>query len=292
MVSIVKRKKGNSVFFYLKHGTGKRSKEVYLGKTIPNDINERKKRFLLEFYREEWLARLKSIHKNYQEELKRTPKDAILKNSESFAISFTYNTQRIEGSTLTFRETADLLVFNITPKRKAIQDMIETKMHKEVFDEMLKRKKKLSLRTILYWHFKMFEQTKPQFAGKIRTYPVGVMGSKAEFPSWRVVPRLLKECFARYNRQRQEINPVELAARAHLEFTTIHPFGDGNGRIARLIMNYILGEFGYPLLDIKFTDRLPYFRSQEKSQIQDNEIYFLKWFMKYYFKTWSTYDNI
>lgn len=282
MVSVVKRKKGNSTFYYLKHSTSTRQKEIYLGKKIPSDLEERKKRFLLEFYREEWISKLEIIHNSYKDEIKRTPKQAIHKNIEAFEVLFTYNTQKIEGSTLTFRDTVDLLVHGITPSRKPEQDMVETKLHQQVFNEMLKREKSLSLKTINYWHAKMFNKTKPQFAGQIREYAVYVKGSRAKFPKWEDVLKLLDDFFSWYKNIRGKINPVEIAGLAHIRFTTIHPYGDGNGRIARLITNYILDNFGYPLLDIKFTDRMPYYRAQEKAQLQNNEVYFLQWFIKYY----------
>ena len=282
MVSVVKRKKGNSTFYYLKHNTSTKQKEIYLGKKIPDDLEERKKRFLLDFYREEWIPKLEIIHKIYQDEIKRTPKQAIRKNIEAFEVLFTYNTQRIEGSTLTFRDTVDLLVHGITPSRKPEQDMVEAKLHQQVFNEMLKREKSLSLKTVNYWHTKMFNKTKPQFAGQIREYAIYVKGSRAKFPKWEDVLKLLDDFFVWYKKIREKINPVEIAGLAHIRFTTIHPYCDGNGRIARLITNYILDNFGYPLLDIKFTDRMPYYRAQEKAQLQNNEVYFLQWFIKYY----------
>jgi len=282
MVSVVKRKKGNGTFYYLKHSTSTRQKEIYLGKQIPDDLEERKKRFLLDFYREEWIPKLEIIHKSYKDEIKRTPKQTIRQNIEAFEVLFTYNTQRIEGSTLTFRDTADLLVHGITPSRKPEQDMIEAKLHHQVFSEMLKQEKPLSLKTVNYWHTKMFNKTKPQFAGQVREYAVYVTSSRAKFPKWEDVLKLLDDFFSWYKNIRGKINPVEIAGLAHIRFTTIHPYGDGNGRIARLITNYILDNFGYPLLDIKFTDRMPYYRAQEKAQLQNNEVYFLQWFIKYY----------
>lgn len=145
-------------------------------------------------------------------------------------------------------------------------------------------KKTLSERTVIYWHARMFNRTKPQFAGQIREYPVGVRGSRAVFPDWERVPGLLREYFEWYEKSRGKLNPVELAALAHLKLTTIHPFGDGNGRTARLVMNYVLDNFGYPLLDIRFADRKKYARAQERAQISGNDVHFLQWFTKYYLK--------
>ena len=91
------------------------------------------------------------------------------------------------------------------------------------------------------------------------------------------------------NANKIKLNPVELAALVHLKFVTIHPFGDGNGRTTRLMMNHVLNKFDYPLLDIDYDDRRSYYNALEKSQTKDDELPFLKWFIKQYFKTYKNY---
>lgn len=79
-------------------------------------------------------------------------------------------------------------------------------------------------------------------------------------------------------------NIIEFACLAHYKFVSIHPFGDGNGRISRLIMNYILLKNNFRLMLIRNVDKRAYFKSLEKSQLNHDAIHFLKWFMKYYIK--------
>lgn len=284
MVSIIKRKKGNNNYYYLKHTTRKRQKEGYLGTTIPKNIEDIKREFLLNFYREEWLPQLEEIFKYNKKSQKQTPKSILKKLLESFSVNFTYHTQRIEGSTLTLRETSNILVDGITPSQKPQSEMIEAKQHQKIFFEMLEHKKKTSLDTILYWHEKLFEQTDTNIAGQTRRYPIEVRGSKFEFPFWDEVLGLLKEFFMWYNKNKDKIHPVELAALVHFKFVSIHPFGDGNGRISRLLMNCVLDEKKYPMVIIEYKDRLVYYSVLEKSQLENNPFYFVRWFVNMYIK--------
>lgn len=93
---------------------------------------------------------------------------------------------------------------------------------------------------------------------------------------------MLQEFFRWYSKNKNKIHPVELAALVHLKFVTIHPFADGNGRISRLIMNFILHKKGYPMLDIKYERRNRYYTALERSQIKKTENTFVQWFMRRY----------
>jgi len=289
MVNIVKRKKGNDDYYYLRHNIrrGNKEKEIYLGKKIPKNIEELKQKFLLEFYREEWIPITEEIHKNFQKERKRMPKDIIEKELKNFSIKFTYDTQKIEGSTLTLKETADLLENGKTPANKPISDAKEAENHQKLFFELLKFKKDLSLEVMLSWHKKLFNDTKSDIAGKIRDYNVGIGLSKFQPPRHQAVPLLLKDFFVWYNKNKKLLNPVELAALVHLKIVTIHPFGDGNGRISRLMMIYVLNRFRHPMLNIDYSNRNSYYNALERSQVKENDIHFLRWFMNRYFKTYS-----
>jgi Fic family protein len=282
MATVVTRKKGNNAYYYLNHNAGGRQREVYLGKSIPKNIEQLKKQLVLDFYRDGWLPKLEAIHEAFQKNLKIMPKSALQEELEEFSIHFTYNTQRIEGSTLTKNDVFNLLKFGLTPPRKPQYDTVEATEHKKIFLEMLVEKRPLSLGLVLHWHKRMFEQTKPQFAGRIRTFNVGITNSESRFPNWTIVQKSLVGFFKWYSANKKKLNPAELAALAHLKFVTIHPFGDGNGRVSRLLMNYVLHHFGCPMFDIKYEDRVFYYRSLEKSNLQDNEFPFLNWFMKRY----------
>ena len=156
--------------------------------------------------------------------MKRTPPSAKEKNLEDFTIKFTYNTNRIEGSTLTLTETADLLEKGIAPLRRPIADIKETEAHKKVFQEVLDFDKDLSMKTILSWHKRLFEGTKRDIAGKVRDHRVAITRSEFKPPDPKDLEILLREFFKWYNKNKNKLHPVELSALVHLKFVTIHPF--------------------------------------------------------------------
>ncbi len=288
MVSIVKE----GGFYYMKHHTRDKEKRRYLGKTIPKDIEQQKKTFLKEFYCKVWDGKTRKIIASYKKDTVGIPRSIKLKNFESFAISFTYNTQRIEGSSLTRADTINLLVHGVTSAKKSKIDAIETLKHYELFIRLVTSKKleRIRKKDVLKWHREIFDQTKIGEAGDIRHHRVGVITSnEVEFTPVPQIPKKLKEFFDWLNRYDKKANPVEFAALTHYKLVSIHPFADGNGRISRLVMNYVLFKYDCPLVQIESRDKRSYFKSLEKSQTNNNEMYFLKWFMKYYIKSNKRY---
>jgi Fic family protein len=284
MVVVRKRKIGDQTYFYLEHsyrnGTKVEKKELYLGKELPKDIAKIKKDFFAEFSGD-LHEQLELIKKNYAKEQKTLPPSAKEKELETFSIKFTYDTQRIEGSTLTLKETANLLEHGITPAQKPIRDVKEAEAHSKLFFKVLKEKD-ISLNTVLYWHKQLFEQTKPDIAGQIRKHQVAIARSKFMPPLAVEVYPLLREFFKWYEQNKKTMQPVELAALVHLKFVTIHPFGDGNGRISRLMMNFILHKHGYPMLNISYEKRNSYYNALERSNLKNDEDIFVQWFVKKY----------
>lgn len=293
MVELKELKKGNKKYFYLVHsyrdGKDVKKKQLYLGSSIPKDIEEQKRMFMQDFYSEKFLEDIDQVKKKFNTEYRSMPKSAKEKSKKNFAIKFTYNTQRIEGSTLTLKETAALLEKGLTPSSKPIRDAKEAETHEKVFFEVLKYEKNLNMQIILKWHRDIFRETKKDIAGKIRNHDVGIAQSKFIPPMHLELEILLKEFFDWYNKEKENIHPVELAALVHLKFVTIHPFGDGNGRISRLIMNFILKDNNFPLLDIPYTKRTSYYNALERSQINKNENIFVQWFFRRYLAEYKKY---
>ena len=293
MVNLKKKVVKGHTYYYLEHSIRKggqvQKKEIYLGKKIPQNIEQLKRNLLHDIYKERWYTYADKIKQQFSKEYCTMPKSAREKQLQNFAISFTYDTQRIEGSTLTLRETADLLEKGITPKNRSIRDVKEAEAHRDLFYDILNIRKDLSLQIVLEWYWKLLNLTKSDIAGKIRKHQVAISGSRFMPPSPVEVYPLVTEFFKWYNKNKEKIHPVELAAIAHLKFVTVHPFADGNGRISRLVMNFILHKKGYPMLDIKYEGRNSYYNALEKSQLKKEDRTFLQWLVKRYIKEYKRY---
>ncbi len=293
MVVVRRRKIGSEEFFYLEHTirvNGKiEKKERYLGKVIPENINNIKQEFFHELFKEKWHSLLNRIKKNFSGEYSKFPETAKQKYLESFLIKFTYNTNRIEGSTLTLRDTANLLNEGISPKNKPIKDIKEAESHKKLFYLMLDYKKDLNLNVILYWHKILLQDVDEEIAGKIRNHQVAIAGTTVQLPYPSELNVFLEEFFKWYNKSKNKLHPVELAALAHLKFVSIHPFTDGNGRISRIIMNFVLNKSKFPMLDISYSNRSSYYTALERSQKTGKEYIFVQYLIKKYIKEYKKY---
>jgi Fic family protein len=263
-VRTIKRKKGKAEYFYLQHSYRKdgkvMTKELYLGKEIPENIEEIKQKLMHEPHIA-LAEKIEKIKQNFQKEWKQIPQSAKEKDLQEIAIAFTYNTNAIEGSTITLEEARLILEDKVAPS-KSIRDIRETESHAAVFLEMLKTHENLSPQLLLRWHENIFRETKPDIAGKFRTYQVRVGPHIA--PDWKKVENLINQLVLFVNES--NLNSVEVAARAHYMFEKIHPFGDGNGRIGRLLTNFILWKNNYPMLIIEYNKRKSYYKALQRPE--------------------------
>ena len=180
--------------------------------------------------------------------------------NEEFTVEYTYNSNAIEGNTLTLRET-DLVLRGLTIDRKPLKDHMEAVGHKEAFEfvsELVKQNEPLSERIIKQIHFLVLVGNKDD-RGVYRKVPVRIMGVKHEpVQPYRIEPKMA-ELLKSFMEGEEHI--ITKLARFHIEFEGIHPFIDGNGRTGRLLVNLELMKAGYPPIDIKFTDRMEYYKA-------------------------------
>ena len=231
----------HNAYYYLSHSFRLDNKvihrEKYLGKEIPENLEEIKSAFLQECLKEGIFKKLNIIQKNFSKEWKKYPESIKKEILIDLSISFTYNTNAIEGSTITLSETEDIIKRKVSP-HKPLRDVQETVNHSKTFFKAINENNENFSEILLKWHNDLFLETKPDIAGKYRDYLVRVGNYRA--PDWQDIDKLMKEFFIWYNKNKKNMHPVELATRAHYKFEKIHPFGDGNGRIGRLVVAYIL----------------------------------------------------
>lgn len=180
--------------------------------------------------------------------------------AEEFMIDFTYNSNAIEGNTLTLKETA-MALEGMTVDQKPLKDHLEAVGHRDAFlyvQEIAKNETELSEYVIKNIHALVL-MNRPEDKGTYRRIPVRIMGAYTEpVPPYLIGERMTD--LLRANEERKCVMPeVERIARFHLEFEGIHPFIDGNGRTGRLILNLELIRCGYPPINVKFTDRRRYY---------------------------------
>ncbi len=259
-----------------------RRKEVYLGTEPPDHPDLRLRALEREVWEATWFRSFRSLREGYQAHLQTLPPEAVEKEREQFIIEFTYDTNRIEGSTLTFRETADLLEHGISPGAKPMRDIREAELHAALMRRLLARPERVDLPNLLRWHKAIFAATKPQYAGRVRDFEVRIGRSKHIPPPPLEVRPILVELLRWTQRHAKKLQPVERAAEFHLRFENIHPFGDGNGRVGRVAMNMLLHEQGYPMLNIRYGKRSGYYHALERSSVRSDPGPFLLWFFRRY----------
>lgn len=180
---------------------------------------------------------------------------------DEFLIEFTYNSNAIEGNTLTLQETALIINEGITIAGKPLKEHLEVIGHKDAYfyvEELVKGKSSLSEKVIKDIH-SIVLMDKPQDKGIYRKVPVRIMGAVHEPPQPYLVPIQMEQLIAENDEMRNDLHLIEQIALFHLKFEGIHPFIDGNGRTGRLLMNLGLMKDGYPAINIKFADRRRYY---------------------------------
>lgn len=183
---------------------------------------------------------------------------------ESLLIEWTYNSNSIEGNTLSLRETQMVLQEGITIKGKSLREHFEAKNHEDAIHYLyglITPSYKLNSKDILSLHALVLRAIEADFAGRLRNASVRISGTSFIPPNARKVPDLLENLVDFVNTNPMQLNAVELAAVFHHQFVHIHPFFDGNGRTVRLAMNLLLMKAGFPPAIILTTDRKKYYEA-------------------------------
>lgn len=189
--------------------------------------------------------------------------------NEEFIVEYTYNSNAIEGNTLTLRET-DLVLRGLTIDSKPLKDHMEAVGHKEAFDfvsELVKDNVPISEGIIKQIHYLVLAD-KREDRGVYRSVPVRIMGAQHEPVQPYLIEPKMEQLLYDFAASTEHI--VTKLARFHIEFEGIHPFIDGNGRTGRLLVNLELMKSGFPPIDIKFTDRIAYYNAFDEYYVKHN----------------------
>ena len=202
--------------------------------------------------------------------------------AHEFLIDFTYNSNAIEGNTLTLKETA-LALEGMTIDQKPLKDHLEAVGHRDAFlyvQEIAKNEVELSEYVIKNIHALVL-MNRPEDKGQYRRIPVRIMGAYTEPVQPYLIEPKMSELLAINEERKTQMTTVERIARFHLEFEGIHPFIDGNGRTGRLLVNLELMKAGLPPIDIKFTDRIAYYDAFDAFHVKHDLSAMEKLFARY-----------
>ncbi len=215
----------------------------------------------------------------------------VARLNEEFVVEYTYNSNAIEGNTLTLRET-DLVLRGLTIDQKPLKDHMEAVGHKEAFEyvsELVKENVPISESVIKQIHYLVLADKKED-RGVYRRIPVKIMGAQHQpVQPYLIIPKM-EELLWDYSENKEHI--VTKLARFHIEFEGIHPFIDGNGRTGRLLVNLELMKAGYPPINIKFTDRISYYNAFDEYYVKHNLSAMENLFAKYINERLDLYLNI
>ncbi len=195
---------------------------------------------------------------------------------KALEIEYTYESNKIEGNTLTLQETALVVEKGLTVGGKTLNEHLEAINHTYAIDfikAVAQNKEPITERLITEIHALILKGIDDRNAGKYRTVPVMISGATHVPPQPYEVPTQMQGLMKWYNEHKDTLHPIVLSAEMHERLVTIHPFIDGNGRTSRLLMNLILLQHGYPIAILKgdSDNRLRYYNALEKAQAENNK---------------------
>jgi Fic family protein len=233
-------------------------KKVSIGVQVPKALAS--KLNTLELLQQKWQG-LKSLDQTQ-----------LMKLKEFIHTAYTYESNRIEGNTLSLQETHLVVNEGITVGGKTLQEHLEAISHQEAIryiEELIHQNQIFSQTILLQIHRLVLVGIDPKNAGTYRKVQVRISDSKHLPPDALIVPELVEEYFDFYQKNKRKMHPVLLAAEMHERLVSIQPFVDGNGRTARLVMNLILLQHGYTIVNIKGNpkNRFKYYNALENVQL-------------------------
>ena len=205
------------------------------------------------------------------------PVEALKKIEDALDIEYTYESNRIEGNTLTLQETELVINEGVTISGKSMREHLETINHAEAIGyikDFAKKEIEINERTIKEIHAIILHGINRENAGRYRTVPVMISGSRHMPPQPYLIEKQMEDFMINFRKMETgKVHPVLTAAYLHNELARIHPFIDGNGRTARLLMNLFLLRNGYMIVNIKGNGdaKIVYYKALEASHVERHQ---------------------
>lgn len=217
--------------------------------------------------------------------------------AQALELEYTFESNRIEGNTLTLRETDLVINEGLTVSGKSMREHLEAINHQEAIGyikQLMEKGFSFSERELLTIHNLILRGIIPEDAGRYRRVQVMIKGSSHMPPQPNMVAKDMEDYFIWYETHKNKLHPVVLAAEMHERLVTIHPFIDGNGRTSRLVMNLILLQHGYVIANIKgdYDNRMKYYNALETAQTNGNKEDFLLFIAQIEKESLERYINI
>ncbi len=301
MVYVEKFEVGGNFYYKLVHSLRKGKKIThrtkYLGKNLPGkeELKQMEEEFLTELRaeRHKYLSREdveKIEHKKgrYNEEIDKLSPLEEEERLREFVIRFTYDSSKLSGVRVTLRQTSLILREGIIPHGfKNLRTVKELENHEKGIMIITKYKGALDGQFIKKLHKILFTGVDDTIAGKLRNElkrNIKIAGTSYVPPNWENLSQELENFLKWYQAENRRLHPLELAALVHLKLISLQPFVDGNSRLSRLLMNWVLWKKGYPPVDIPIEELENYYNVLDKYQIEKNEEPFVDYIKKRYLR--------
>ena len=300
MVYVEKIKVKGKTYFKLvrtiRKGNKVLHKSRYLGKQLPSKarLEQLKAEFLKnlhtgKYFSENEIKEIEKVKSDYNREIKSMSALEKENKLKEFVIRFTYDSSKLSGVAVTLRQTSLILKEGIMPKDlKNLKTVKEIENHEKGIIAITKYKGTLNLKFIKKLHLILFSGIDDSIAGKLRyelKRDVKLTGTPYVPPKWHELDKEIVNFFKWYKYENRKFHPLELAALAHLKLISLQPFVDGNSRLSRLLMNWILWKKGYPPIDIPVEDLENYYSSLDNYQIEKDEKPFVNYIKSKYLKS-------
>ncbi len=282
MSFIEKQSHGGHTYYYLVKNvrvTPVKAKKlrIFLGRKLP-EHDELQKRFLelekrsMELHGARWLPKLLAEKVDDLSAsiivFRKTASDVLPKD---FMVRYTYNTNAIEGNRLTLRQTALVISDRVAPEGARTNDVVEALNALDAWEYVKAYKGALNKKFVCRIQYEVTKNTSCRIQGNYRDSEVRIVGSELIPPKPGEVPGLLDSLFGSFRTERKALHPVELASFLHNGLVKIHPFTDGNGRTARLLMDWVLLRNRFPPVIIEVTSKERYYKAIEDADRGDQK---------------------